>query len=63
MTKKNEPSYGAAILSLLIPGLGQAVKGSMLMGLIWFLMVVIGYCALIVPGLILHFLCVVRAAR
>ena len=63
MTTQNEPSYGAAILSLFVPGLGQAVKGRVLSGIFWFVVVILGYCALVVPGLILHLWCVVRAAR
>lgn len=52
----------AALLSFLIPGAGQLYKGHVLRGLLWFLFVGLGYLLLFVPGLILHFLCIVLAA-
>jgi TM2 domain-containing membrane protein YozV len=52
----------AALLSFLIPGAGQMYKGQVANGLVWFVFVVIGYCALIVPGLILHLFCIIGAA-
>lgn len=51
----------AMLLSLLIPGLGQLYKGQPINGIIWFVVVIIGYIALIVPGLILHLCCIVGA--
>lgn len=51
----------AAILSLLIPGLGQLYKGQILNGVVWFLVVAMGYAALIVPGVILHICCIIGA--
>ena len=64
-TKKpgNEWSPGvAAVLSLVIPGAGQMYKGKVGIGLIWLVCVVIGYVLFIVPGLILHLICIVTAA-
>lgn len=52
----------AAFLSLIIPGLGQIYKGQLLNGIVWFIVVAIGYAALIVPGLVLHILCILGAA-
>lgn len=52
----------AALLSFLIPGAGQMYKGQVANGLLWFVFVVAGYCALIVPGLILHLFCIIGAA-
>lgn len=52
----------AAVLSFLVPGLGQMYKGQVLNGFAWFAIVVIGYIALIVPGVLLHFCCVIGAA-
>lgn len=52
----------AFLLSLIIPGLGQLYKGQLLNGLVWFIVVIIGYIAFIVPGLVLHLLCVLGAA-
>jgi hypothetical protein len=52
----------AAVLSILIPGLGQVYKGQLLNGFVWFVVVIIGYACFIVPGLILHLCCIVGAA-
>jgi len=52
----------AAVLSFLIPGLGQIYKGRVLRGFFWFVLTIIGYAFFIVPGLILHVLCVFGAA-
>lgn len=51
----------AAVLSFFVPGLGQLYKGQLVDGLAWFFMVMFGYSALIIPGLILHFFCVLGA--
>jgi TM2 domain-containing membrane protein YozV len=52
----------AALLSLLIPGVGQAYKGQVVNGIAWFVMVVVGYLLLILPGIILHLCCIIGAA-
>lgn len=52
----------AVLLSLVIPGLGQVYKGQIGRGILWFFAVLIGYVALIVPGIILHIWCMVNAA-
>lgn len=52
----------AAVLSLLIPGAGQMYKGDVGTGLAWLFFVVIGYCLFLIPGLILHIICIVTAA-
>jgi TM2 domain-containing membrane protein YozV len=51
----------AAVLSFFLPGLGQLYKGQIINGIAWFFMVMFGYAALIVPGLVLHFFCVLGA--
>jgi len=51
----------AAVLSFFVPGLGQLYKGQILNGIVWFFLVGMGYLALILPGLILHFFCVLGA--
>jgi TM2 domain-containing membrane protein YozV len=51
----------AAMLSFLLPGLGQLYKGQIINGIVWFFMVMCGYAALILPGVILHFFCVLGA--
>jgi TM2 domain-containing membrane protein YozV len=52
----------AAVLSLVIPGAGQMYKGQVANGLVWLVFVIIGYFALVVPGVILHILCILGAA-
>jgi len=51
----------AAVLSFFVPGLGQLYKGQFVSAVFWFVFVSMGYVALILPGLILHFFCVVGA--
>lgn len=58
-----QANTGAAILSLFFPGLGHMVHGRLLSGIIWFVLVLCGYMALVVPGVVLHIACIVRAAR
>lgn len=56
------PSAGVAgVLSFLIPGLGQIYKRDVAGGLIWLVLTVGGYVFFILPGLILHILCIVDA--
>lgn len=52
----------AAILSLIIPGVGQMYKGDVGSGILWLITVIIGYMLLIFPGLILHLICIIMAA-
>ena len=52
----------AAVLSVLMPGLGQIYKGLIGRGILWLVAVAIGYVAFIVPGLILHLICIVDAS-
>jgi TM2 domain-containing membrane protein YozV len=52
----------AAVLSLVIPGAGQMYKGQVLNGIVWLVFVFFGYAALIFPGVILHFFCIIGAA-
>lgn len=52
----------AALLSLVIPGAGQMYKGQIFNGLFWLAVVVIGYFAMVVPGIVLHLMCIVGAA-
>jgi TM2 domain-containing membrane protein YozV len=49
------PSPGiAAVLSVVIPGLGQVYNGNLFTGALWFAAVSFGYWAILVPGLFLH---------
>jgi TM2 domain-containing membrane protein YozV len=57
------PSNGvAAVLSLFIPGAGQMYKGSVGTGILWLVFTVIGYLMFVVPGVILHLICIFHAA-
>ena len=59
-----KPNPGvAAVLSLVIPGAGQMYQGRIGAGLLWLIFVVLGYAMFIVPGLILHLICIFKAAR
>ena len=51
----------AAVLSLIIPGAGQIYKGNIGSGIFWLIIVSIGYFLLVIPGLILHLICIVTA--
>lgn len=52
----------AGVLSVVIPGLGQLYKGQLIRAVLWFCFVGLGYFLLVVPGIILHVLCVAGAA-
>jgi TM2 domain-containing membrane protein YozV len=56
---RRAPSPGiAAVLSVLIPGLGQVYCGRLLAGGIWFLATSFFYWAVLLPGFVAHALCV-----
>ena len=53
------PSPGiSAVLSVLVPGLGQVYCGRLLAGALWFLGTAFCYSALLLPGFLAHALCV-----
>jgi len=52
----------AAVLSFFFPGVGQIYKGQILRGILWLTIVPVGYLMLIIPGLILHLICIISAA-
>ena len=52
----------AAVLSLVVPGAGQLYAGRPFSAVAWFAAVSIGYLLLIIPGLLLHILCIASAA-
>jgi TM2 domain-containing membrane protein YozV len=52
----------AGVLSLIVPGAGQLYAGHPLSAVLWFLVVSVGYLLLIVPGVILHAVCIAQAA-
>lgn len=51
----------AAFLTFLVPGWGQMRRGKVKVGLIWLLLVVAGYFLFVIPGLILHGICILDA--
>ena len=56
---RREPNPGvAAVLSVLIPGLGQAYSGRLLAGGLWLAATLFGYSAVLVPGFLIHAVCV-----
>ena len=58
------PSPGiAAVLAVLLPGLGHVYAGRLVSGALWFLVVSFGYWAILVPGLLLHAISVWTAHR
>ena len=60
---QSRPSNGiAAVLSLFIPGAGQMYKGKVGQGIGWLICTIIGYVAFVIPGLVLHFICIFHAA-
>ena len=63
MTAAPQPKWNkgiAGLLSFLIPGAGQIYKGKPIAGILWFVCTLLGYM-LLIPGLVLHFLCVIAA--
>jgi len=63
-TRPRPPSPGiAAVLSVLIPGLGQVYNGRLGAGVMWFLVTSFGYWAVLVPGFLFHALSVLCAYR
>jgi len=61
---RREPTPGiSAVLSVLIPGLGQVYNGDLLSGALWFLGTAIAYSAVLLPGFLVHAFCVYSAFR
>lgn len=66
-SKRKKPFAGgtqtiASLMSFLVPGLGHLASGRVTSGLVWMIIVCLGYVAFIVPGIILHILCVIDAS-
>lgn len=55
-------NYLAAIWSMMLPGLGQMMKGQIIPGIFWALVVGFGYFSFFWPGLALHACCILDAA-
>jgi hypothetical protein len=59
IVEHNAPSPGiAAVLSVLLPGLGQVYCGRLCAGAMWFLATAAGYSLVLVPGFLIHALCI-----
>lgn len=56
------PNALAAIWSMMLPGLGQMMKGRIMPGIFWAVLVSAGYFAFFWPGLAFHALCILDAA-
>lgn len=56
------PNSLAAIWSMMLPGLGQLMKGRTMAGLYWAFFVAGGYFSYFWPGMTLHALCILDAA-
>lgn len=59
----NTNATQAALLSFFVPGLGQMVSGRVPAGLLWMMFTCLGYLCFVVPGIVLHILCVINATR
>ena len=61
---RRPPSPGiAAVLSVFLPGLGHVYSGRLCAAAIWFLATAFAYWAIILPGFLLHGLCIWSAWR
>ena len=60
--KRKGFSLLAGLLSFFIPGLGQLYRGRFFSALFWFIFTAAGYACFIIPGIVLHLLCVLSAA-
>jgi hypothetical protein len=49
--------------AFVFPGLGHLVSGKPVQALVWFVLIVAGYAAFIVPGILLHLVSIVDAVR
>lgn len=56
------PSSVAAMWSMMLPGLGQLLKGRVMPGIFWAIACGGGYFLFFWPGLFLHLLCILDAA-
>ena len=56
------PNWLAAVWSMMLPGLGQMMKGMPIAGIIWAVLTGSGYFSFFWPGLFIHILCVLDAA-
>ena len=63
-TVHRAPSPGiAAVLSVVVPGLGQLYSGRLLPGGLWFLGTALAYSAVLLPGFLVHAFCIWSAYK
>jgi TM2 domain-containing membrane protein YozV len=53
----------AGFCAFICPGLGHLIVGKPFQALLWLVLIVAGYIMFIVPGVILHIISIVDAAR
>ena len=53
----------APVINLFVPGLGHLLLGMPFQGVLWFIFVAIGYAFFIIPGIVLHLICIIDGAR
>ena len=59
---QRSPNPGvAAVLSALIPGLGQVYAGRIGAGAVWLLVTMVAYRAILIPGFLFHLFCIYSA--
>ena len=59
----SQPNPGiAALLSFFIPGVGQMYLGDVGAGIAWMIGTIAGYFFCLVPGIVLHIVCIIMAA-
>lgn len=56
------PNSLAAVWSMMLPGLGQLMKGRVMPGIFWAFLTAAGYYSFFWPGITIHTLCVLDAA-
>ncbi len=56
------PNSIAAVWTMMLPGLGQMMKGQIMSGIFWALATAAGYYAYFWPGLAIHTVCILDAA-
>lgn len=62
VTDYHTPNSLAAIWSMMLPGLGQMMKGRIMPGIFWAVITASGYFSYFWPGITLHALCILDAA-
>lgn len=51
----------AGVLSFFVPGLGQLYKGQWIAAILWFCVTAAGYWFFVIPGVVLHIVCIITA--